>query len=121
MSLTGNHWIQAILGAFVLAGCQLTEAQVPAVLDSSDAATMTELKAVLAIAMKTASVEIGPGDVTQTSTISVLPPPPGPLEGRSTAMPVQFDIVKKGSKCAVIRRDTGEAFALDAITCRAVD
>lgn len=121
MSLTGNHWIQAILGAFVLAGCQLTEAQAPAVLDSVDAGTMTELKAVLATAMKTASVEIGPGDVTQTSTISVLPPRLSPLEGRSPARPVQFDIVKKGTKCAVIRRDTGEAFALHGITCHVVE
>ncbi len=118
MTSTGKPLVQAMLGAFLLAGCQMTKAEAPAVLITADTQTMTELKAVLAGAMKTASVEIGPGDVTQTSTISVLPPRLSPLEGRSTATPVQFDIIKKGRDCSVIRRDTGEVFSLGDIACR---
>ncbi len=81
---------------------------------------MTELKSVLAKAMNTASVDIGPGDLTKTSTISVLPPRLGPHEQRSPVKPTQFDIILKGSGCFVVRRDTGEEYELRGVSCRAV-
>ncbi len=99
----------------------MTEAKVPAVLISSDDQTLADLKSVLAEAMETASVELGPSDLTQGSVISVLPPRLGPLEGHSMAKPTQFDLMKNGSKCYAVRRDTGEAYPLSGVTCRALN
>ncbi len=99
----------------------MTEAKVPAVLVSSDDQTLAELKSALAEAMGTTRVEIGPGDLTQQSVISVLPPRLGPLEGHSVAKPTQFNLMKTGSKCYAVRRGTGEAYELSGVTCRALD
>lgn len=111
----------AVTGLFMLSACQANGAPRPAVLESSDVETMANVKTVLAGAMNKSSVEIGPGDPTQTSTISVLPPRLSPYEGMSPAAPTQFDIVKTGSQCSVVRRDTGEAYKLDGVSCRALD
>lgn len=110
----------SLLGS-LLCACQSSGAQTPAVLAAADAQTMAAVKSVLAEAMDRAGVELGPGNPTQTSTISVLPPPLSPHEDRSTASPTQFDIVLKGSNCFVIRRDTGEEFELKGVSCRPAD
>lgn len=105
----------------VLAACQTTEASGAAVLTSADENVMIDVKAVLATALNKASVEIGPGDLTKTSVITVLPPPLGPNETRSPAKPIRFDIVKDGEVCFVVRKDTGEAFALENVSCKPVE
>ena len=87
----------------------------------SDSETMTELKSALAGAMETASVELGPDDLTQTSAISVLPPGLSPLENNSTAMPVMFDLMKQGDHCYIVKRDTGAEYILHGVACNAVD
>lgn len=107
--------------AALMCACQSNGAQTPAVLAAADAETMAAVKSVLAEAMDRAGVELGPGNPTQTSTISVLPPPLSPHEDRSTASPTQFDIVLKGSNCFVIRRDTGEEFELKGVSCKPAD
>lgn len=113
-------WLLAAIGVSA-AACQAGAAQGPATLESADAATMERLRSVLAQAMDRASVQLGPGDPTASSTISVLPPPLGPREDRSLVTPTQFDIMKDGERCFLVRRDTGEEFDLDDVACRAVD
>lgn len=98
--------------------CQSTGAAVPAALERADAQTMAAVKAVLADAVGRARIELGPGDLTTSSTISVLPPPLSPEEGRSTATPIVFDLVIKGSSCYAVRRDTGRDYALAGVSCR---
>jgi hypothetical protein len=93
-------------------------AKEPATLAHADPATMAELHAVLARAVGRARVELGPGDPTQTSVISVLPRRPSPYEDRSLAMPTTFDLVIEGGRCFVVRRDTGEEFELQGVECR---
>jgi hypothetical protein len=108
-----------MIGVLAAAACQSTEApRRHAVLAAADSATMEKLKAVLAAAMSTAQVELGPGDLTQTSTVSVLPPRLGPYEGRSPALPTQFDIMMRGAKCLLVRRDTGAEYELVGVACR---
>ncbi len=107
-----------LLCAVLLGGCQTSAPAAPAALSSTDPETMAALQGVLASAMSTASVKIGPGDLTASSTISVLPPPPGPYEGRSVAKPTLFDIMMRGERCFVVRRDTGEEFSLGDIGCK---
>jgi len=107
--------------AFVSSACQTNAATTPGVLTTTDAQAMEKLQSVLADAMNVARVELGPGDLTSQSTISVLPPRLGPGEDRSVAMPVLFDIVLKGGRCFVVRRETGREYALEGVSCRAIN
>ena len=104
-------------GAAAIIGCQSHTAPAPAVLVNTDEDTMRVLHAVLADAMGRAQIELGAGDPTQDSVIAVLPPPLGPGEDRSTATPAYFDLMLKGGDCILVRRETGETFALDGVQC----
>ncbi len=110
-----------VSSAFIVSACQSNNAATFSALEDAGDETMAEVKSVLARAMNTASVEIGPGDLTETSTISVLPPPLNPYEDRSTVKPTLFDIMIKGSRCYVVRRDTGDEYELAGVSCRALD
>ncbi|MBL8551068.1 MAG: hypothetical protein JNJ73_13865 [Hyphomonadaceae bacterium] len=99
--------------------CQSAPAETQAVLVSSDAATMEKVRDALADAMGRARVELGPGDLTLTSRVSVLPPPLGPHETRSLAAPTQFDLVLRNGACYAVRADTGAEHALTGVACRA--
>ena len=106
---------------FLTGACQTTQIGVPetpAVLENSDSETLAQIKSVLAAAIGRANVELGPGDLTKSSTISVLPPPLASREDRSMAMPVIFDLKLSGKKCYAVQRDTGDAFSL-GVPCRA--
>jgi hypothetical protein len=119
MSSTGKgKKAAAMIGSLTLVACQTLASASPAVLVSSDAATLAALKSVLAAALGRATVDLGPGDPATSSAVSVLPRAPSDLEGRSAAMPERFDIAIKDGQCVVIRRETGEAFSLGAIPCR---
>ena len=120
MTVFRSLLMPAIVGVTMLGACQMTEAKTPAVLASTDNQSMDRLKSVLSKAMNTARIEIGPGDLTETSTVSVLPPNPGPLEGNSPAMPTVFTIMMQGSACYLVRQDTGEEYALDGVDCHSV-
>ncbi|HWA00702.1 MAG TPA: hypothetical protein VG841_10360 [Caulobacterales bacterium] len=79
---------------------------------------MAKLRDVLARAMGEARIDLGAGDPTQASKISVLPRPLASVEGRSLARPAYFDIGIRHGRCVLTRRDTGQIFALDEIPCR---
>ena len=114
--------LAALLGlaAVLLAACQTAEPVAPAVLASADSDTLEKLKSVLVHAVGRTSVELGPGDATNTSTLSVLPPRPNPALDRNTAQPTLFDIRLRGDTCMLVRRETGQAFDLTGIACRRV-
>ena len=102
----------------MVGGCKLLQQEaVPAVLMDDSPDTMGTLKATLAEAMGRASVELGAGNPAETSMITVLPPPLGPMETASTAMPTQFDLMKRGETCMVVHSETGEEHLLD-LPCR---
>jgi hypothetical protein len=92
---------------------------VPAVLTKADPPAMERLKATLAKAMGRASVDLGPGDPTQTSTISVLPPPLAPQDDRSLAKPTIFRLEIEGGACTLVREDNGARIPLDGVACKA--
>jgi len=110
------------LGALAMAtACQSTPQQaVPAVLADSRPETMDTLKATLASAMGQGRVELGAGDPTTTSAITVLPPPLGPMETASTAMPTQFNLMMRGNTCMVVHAETGEEHPMD-LPCRPLE
>ncbi|MEM9939445.1 MAG: hypothetical protein AAF768_11395 [Pseudomonadota bacterium] len=102
----------------VLGGCKLPDRPVPAVLESTDEGAVSALRASLASALGQARVELGPEDLSTSSAVSVLPPKLNPLEGRSTAMPVQFDLVLEAGACLLVHRETGEVYPLEGTECR---
>lgn len=102
-----------------LAACQ--SAPEPAILDDVSPETISVVTGVLAAAVDRAQIQLGPGDLTRDSVISVLPPRPGPQEGSSTAMPTIFDIVLMDGDCYVQERESGEMFPLNGITCSPAD
>lgn len=105
---------------FAISGCVTGVAnRMPAVLESADPGTMAAIKAALSEALDRAEVELGPGDLTATSTIAVLPSRPSPYEDRSPAMPILFDIEMRSGSCFIVRRDTNEAYLLAGVACRA--
>lgn len=106
--------------AVAVIACQTHAAPAPAVLVNTDDDTIAVLHAALADAMGRAQIELGAGDPTQASAIAVLPPPLGPGEDRSTATPVYFDLMLEGGDCVLVRRDTGEVFALEGVQCSAL-
>ena len=91
----------------------------PALLMQGDAVAMDQLKAVLAREVGRAPVDLGPSDPTQSSVISVLPVPAGPLNDRDMALPTVFRLESDGRTCALVRESTGVRIALEGVTCKA--
>jgi hypothetical protein len=115
--------VSAVLSGAMLASgaCQSTDQTdlKPAVVVKADAQTMDHLKAALAKAMGRAQVELGPGDPTKSSEISVLPRPLGPAEDRSLSKPTIFRLETDGSSCFVTRTDNGAREKVDGVECKA--
>lgn len=106
-----------ILLPFLLSACQtLAAGGGAAVVDLTDARTRAQVAEALGKAVGRAHVELGPSDGT---VVTVLPPPIGPYETNSPAMPIRFDIEKRGDTCVAVRHDTGKAIALPGVSCRA--
>lgn len=114
-----RHTLRMLAGAagLALGGCQSTAPAVPAVMISDDEAAMSALKQALAEAMGKARVELGAGDPTRQSRITVLPPRLGPLEGNSPSLPVAFDLMLSGETCFLVRVDTGARHDTPQIAC----
>ncbi|WP_443747201.1 hypothetical protein [Asticcacaulis solisilvae] len=103
-----------LLAALGLSACQTMAADGRAAIDMSDARTRAQVSEALAQATGRAHVELGPSDGT---VVTVLPQPPGPYEGNSPAMPIRFDIQRRGGECVAVRHDTGKAYALPGVSC----
>ncbi|MFT3724179.1 MAG: hypothetical protein QM773_11380 [Hyphomonadaceae bacterium] len=116
--MSGRDLVLGAIGAVALMGCQSLGSPVPAVLASADADTMAKLKTALATAMGQAHVELGPGDPTRSSTLSVLPRPPGPPEDRSLAIPTIFRLEMEAGACFVVREDGGARARIEGVACR---
>jgi hypothetical protein len=102
-----------------LAACQ-SEPQLATLTDNTPE-TIATLTGVLASAVGRAKVQLGPLDVLAQPVVSVLPPPAGPLEGNSPAMPVLFDIVLFDGDCYVRAQESAELFLLAGLGCVPVD
>ncbi len=105
-----------------LASCQSlpATADVAATINLADPATRSAVTTALAGAVGRAHVELGPTDADDATTLTVLPPPPGPLETHSLALPTRFDIVAHGGQCLAVRHDTGASWPLPGVSCKPV-
>jgi hypothetical protein len=112
--------IGALLMATLSMGCATSGPAQPAKLATTDAATMTKVRAVLATATGRPRFELGPDDMATSTAITVLPPPLGPLETRSLAVPSVFDITMQGGACVLVARSDGKTYPLRGVRCTRV-
>jgi len=109
------------LAAFALTGAACASApREAAALATVDPQTVSALKSALGEALGRARIELGPiGEGGRT--VTVLPPPPGPYEDRSQAMPVVFDLFIADGRCYARRRGAADRdIALAGVACRPV-
>ncbi|MDC7676216.1 hypothetical protein [Asticcacaulis machinosus] len=110
--------------ALGLSACQTNAGQSaadqPASVDLSVAETRAALSVALAKALNRGRIELGVTATDQTSTVTVLPPPLGPHETHSTAVPIRFDIIRRKGKCLALRADDGSVHTMSGVRCETV-
>jgi len=117
-----SDWIRRLLaaaGALGLAACQTTGAPQPASLTQATPQAIDALKSVLAEAMGRTRIDLGPGDLTRETVVTVLPLPIGPHEGNSVSMPTRFDVLIDGRGCYLRREGSDALLELRGVSCRA--
>jgi len=118
-----SRWIERLLaaaGALGFAACQTSGAPQPATLAQATPQAMDALKSVLAEAMGRTRIDLGPGDLTRDTVVTVLPLPIGPHEGNSVSMPMRFDVLIHGGRCYLRREGSDALLELRGVSCRAV-
>ena len=105
---------------FVLGGCKTAPKPVAGQFTELDEAALEEVNSVLAEAVGRAQFELGPEGLIGTSSITVLPPPLGPNETRSPALPEVFGILKRGDACMLFRIRDSEIYPLSMAKCEPV-
>lgn len=120
MTLIKLALVALVLG---LSACQTgagQSAETVATVDLSVPETRAAVSAALAKALNRGRVELGVTASDQTSTVTVLPPPLGPHETHSTAVPIRFDIIRRKGECIALRADDGSVYPLTGVRCEAV-
>lgn len=124
-NLALSTMLASMVAAGFLGACQMTESDASdpgslreAVLENDAPENLAALRAALGAAVGRAQIDLGPGDPTKSSVVTVLPPPVHPNETHSMARPTQFRMVLKDDACLAVRQDTGEAVMLEGVRCR---
>jgi hypothetical protein len=104
--------------ATLVVACQaLPGADGPAQLVGPEAAARASLVEAAAVLLGRTRIELGAGPVIGVSSVSVLPPPPGPLETRSPAVPEQLSILLRDGQCVLLHPQTGRTVPLAGVRC----
>ena len=107
--------------ALGLAGCQTMTAPRPAVLVSDDAASMELLKGAIGEHMGRANIDLGAGDLTAESIISVLPPRVTAMEGNSVAVPKMLQLRVRADDCYIYDEAERRSTRVRDLVCRPID
>lgn len=113
---TCKRIVAAVAGALMLGACQTR--MIPAALDPANADNIEKARAAMAEAMGQGRLELGPVDPDAPTEIYVLPPPLGPLETHSVALPERFEVMMQGEACFAVAPETGTAHRLEGVACR---
>jgi len=122
--IKSKPWLYLMPAALMACQTTATAAPVPAVLTSADAGAMQTLKATVAKAMKTGSVQFGVADLTQSSSFSAIPMrlsnPPGAPQNQASnfAIPTQFSLMMDGKACYLLKSGSDEKIPLTGVACR---
>lgn len=106
------------LAVLLLGACQHQTPLVAAQLVDAPADTAQQIKVALARAVGRAEIELGAGELTGASTLTVLPPRLAPTETRSTALPTVFDVFVRGDTCVAVQRGAKVEISLPGVSCR---
>ena len=106
------------LVALVLGACQHTATTSPATLADSSADTLSALKSALGGAMNRANIDLGAGNLTEMSSVTVLPPPLTEHEIRSPATPMVFNLFVKNGACFAVQEGKDVEIPLPDVPCR---
>jgi len=118
MRVIAKRFVTILALSCALSACQtLAGAGTQARIAPYDAYAEQVLKSALSSSLHRANIDLGPSDPSASSSITVLPPPVGPYETNSVALPIRFDIVLRDGVCYVVRTKTREAFALKDVMC----
>jgi len=108
MRVIAKRFVTILALSCALSACQtLAGAGTQARIAPYDAYAEQVLKSALSSSLHRANIDLG----------TVLPPPVGPYETNSVALPIRFDIVLRDGVCYVVRTKTREAFALKDVMC----
>ncbi len=103
-----------------MGACQHHAQPLPAVLSDGSEATLDLLKSEMATALQRSRVQFGAGDLTETSVFVILPPPLGPNETSSPAIPERYRLEIQGQTCFAVNDESGTRFELQDVPCRAL-
>lgn len=104
--------------AVLVGACQHNSSAVPATLADDTPATLEALKAGLGEAIDQAKIELGVGDMTASSIVTVLPPRLTEHETRSPATPLVFNIFVQDGACFAVREGTETEIPLPDVPCK---
>lgn len=115
--------IAILLSAFCLNACAMPKdnSPMPARLGELTSEQNDWLRAQLQEVIGRANIQLAEIADPSRATISVLPPPPGSLEGNSLAMPEIFDLTIENGICLARSRRTGKTLSLTGLPCQAVE
>ena len=116
----------AVAAASLLGACKTTvtpQAQ-PALVIKSNQAVQDALTLAVSKAIGS-SVTLAPDSFVARPSVTIEPPSVNKrngriIDGRSLDMPTHVDLIKIGSKCFVVNRDTGEKYPLKGVSCKAI-
>jgi hypothetical protein len=101
-------------------GCRYSAYTGLAVLAEDDLHAQSRIRSAIERELGRSPVAFGPSDPDQPSRFAALPPPPGPLEDRSLALPTMFRLELRGDRCGLVREDAGTWIPLEGVRCLAV-
>lgn len=104
--------------AFMLGACQHSATAAPATLADESPATIEALKSALGSAINRANVDLGAGDLSGASTVTVLPPRLTEHETRSPATPIVFSLFVKGDDCYAVQDGSEAKIPLPDVPCK---
>lgn len=112
--------------AAVLGACKttITPQAKPALVIKSNQAVQDALTLAVSKAIRS-SVTLAPGSFTDRPSVTIEPSSVNKrngqiIDGRSQEMPTHVDLIKIGSKCFVVNRDTGDKYPLKGVSCKAI-
>lgn len=106
------------LVALALGACQHNATASPATLADNSPDTLNALKSALGGSINRANIDLGVGDLTQTSTVTVLPPSLTEHETRSPATPIVFSLYVKNGTCFAVQEGTDTEIPLPDVPCK---
>lgn len=104
--------------ALMLGACQHSATAAPATLADSSPESVEALKAALGNAINRANVDLGVGDLTASSSVTVLPPQLTEHETRSPATPTVFNLFVKDGICFAVQDGMDEEIPLLDVPCK---